>query len=107
MAKAVERTLSGDSAALRICIDRLIRPPKRRITRSRCRRSLADKGRIVIDALGVEKLSPEEAGTILQALATQAGIVEGDELEKRIAALEKRSGRYPPLWRYDRGCIQF
>jgi len=37
------------------------------------------------------KLTPDEAGTILQALATQARIVEADEIEKRVAALEKNA----------------
>ncbi len=96
VAKAVELALNGDSAALRICIDRLIPAAKAKddpVSLPPLTGSLADKGRIVIDALGDEKLSPEEAGTILQALATQARIVEGDELEKRIAALEKCAGR--------------
>ena len=96
VAKAVELALNGDSAALRICIDRLIPAAKAKddpVSLPPMTGSLADKGRIVIEALGAEQLSPEEAGTILQALATQARIVEGDELEKRIAALEKSADR--------------
>jgi hypothetical protein len=95
VAKAVELALGGDSTALRICIDRLIPAAKAKddpVTLPPLTGSLADKGRVVIDALADEKLSPEEAGTILQAFATQARIVEGDELEKRIKALEKSAG---------------
>ena len=43
----------------------------------------------MIDALADETLSPEEAGAIMQALATQARIVEVDEIEQRVTALEK------------------
>ncbi len=92
VAKAVELALSGDSAALRICIDRLIPAAKARddpVSLPPLIGSLADKGRIVIGALADETLSPEEAGAIMQALATQARIVEVDEIEQRVAALEK------------------
>jgi hypothetical protein len=40
-------------------------------------------------ALGTGELSLDEARTILSALATLARIVEVDEMEKRITALEK------------------
>ena len=39
--------------------------------------------------------SPDEAATILSALATQARIVEVDEMEKRITALEKGTNGKP------------
>jgi len=51
--------------------------------------SLADNAKVVVTALGTGELSPDEAVTILSALATQARIVEVDEMEKRITALEK------------------
>src|SRR5215813_8515120 len=75
--KVVELALAGDGAALRICIDRLIPAAKAKddpVSLPTLTGSLADQGRIVIEALAQEKLSPEEAATILQALATQARI---------------------------------
>jgi hypothetical protein len=48
---------------------------------------LADQGRVVIEALAQENLSPEEAATILQALATQTRIVETSEIEERLTVL--------------------
>ena len=92
VAKVVERALAGDSTALRICIDRLIPAAKAKddpLSLPELTGSLADQGRIVIEALAQEKLSPEEAATILQALATQARIVETDEIEARLTALEE------------------
>lgn len=92
VAKAVELALSGDSTALRICIDRLIPPAKAKddpVTLPALSDSLADNGRLVIQALAESKLTPEEAGAIMQAMATQARIVEIDEIEKRVTALEQ------------------
>ena len=55
--------------------------------------SLADQGAAVIDAIAQEQLTPDEAATILQAIATQARIVEIDEIEKRLTALEQTNGK--------------
>ena len=49
--------------------------------------SLSDQGRVVIEALAQEKLSPEEAATILQALARQTRIVEAVEIEAALVGL--------------------
>ena len=92
VAKAVELALAGDGTALRICIDRLIPAIKAKddsVSLPSLNGSLADQGRVVVEALAEGKLSPEEVSTILQALATQARIVEVDEIEKRVTALEK------------------
>ena len=54
VAKVVETALEGDSTALRICIDRLIPAAKAKddpVSLPPLLGSLADKGRIVIDAL--------------------------------------------------------
>ena len=92
VAKAVELALSGDASALRICIDRIIPAAKAKddpVTLPALNGSLADNAKVVVTALGTGELSPDEAATILSALATQARIVEVDEMEKRITALEK------------------
>ncbi len=94
IAKAVEMALSGDSAALRICVDRLIPPAKARDDAVRLPwpgGSLSENGRAVLEALAGEKLTPDEAQTILQAIATQARIVEVDDIEKRVTLLEQRA----------------
>ncbi len=92
VAKAVEMALAGDATALRLCLDRLIPPARAKddpVSVPGLSGSLADSGRIVIEALAAEKLAPDEAATILQAIATQARIVEVDDIEKRVAALEQ------------------
>ncbi|RPI22749.1 MAG: hypothetical protein EHM61_21520 [Acidobacteria bacterium] len=52
---------------------------------------LAAQGRTVLEALSGGELSPNQAATVMQAISAQARIVEVDELEQRIAALEGKS----------------
>ena len=54
--------------------------------------NLAAQGRAVLDALSAGSVTPSQASTIMQAIAAQARIVETDELERRVAALEKAKG---------------
>src|SRR5215468_11032118 len=68
--KAVEMALAGDTAALRVCLDRLIPPAKSRDDPVELRAmtgSLTDNSRAVVDALAKGELTPEEAATVLQA----------------------------------------
>jgi len=57
--------------------------------------SMADNTRVVIAALAAAELTPDEAATILRALASQTRIIEVDEIEKRIAALEQEIQKGP------------
>lgn len=54
--------------------------------------TLSERGEVVAKALADGDLSPGQAGAIMQALAALARIVEVDELERRIAALESAQG---------------
>lgn len=92
IAKAVEMAKGGDAGALRICLDRLIPPAKAKddpVSLPGLTDSLAENSREVIRALAKGDLTPEEAGTVLQALASQVRIIEADEIERRLAALEQ------------------
>jgi hypothetical protein len=83
---------AGDATALRICIDRLIPPAKPKddpVTLPGMSGSLADNTRVVVAALADGELSPDEAATVLQALASQVRIIEASEIEERITALEQ------------------
>jgi hypothetical protein len=93
VAKAVDLAKNGDTTALRICLDRLIPPVKAKdqpVQLPSLAGSLADSGRVILEALAEGRLSPEEAAHILQALSTQAKINEIDEIERRVAALEAK-----------------
>jgi len=91
VAKVVEMAKAGDATALRICLDRLIPPAKAKddpVTLPGMDGSQADSARLVVKALADGEITPEEAGTILQALTSQVRIIEADEIEKRLGALE-------------------
>lgn len=51
---------------------------------------LATQGRAVVNALARGVIPPGQAGVLLSGLATLARLIELDELERRIAALEQR-----------------
>jgi len=51
---------------------------------------LADQGRTVLAALSEGRLTPTQAATVMQAIASQCRIIEIDELARRVAALEER-----------------
>ena len=51
---------------------------------------LAEQGRAVVLALATGKIPPTQAGTILSGLASLARLVELDEIDRRLSALEER-----------------
>lgn len=53
-------------------------------------RSLSQQGQAVIAAMGRGELSPGQVAAVLSSLASQAKLVEADELEQRIRTLEER-----------------
>ena len=94
--KVVEMAMSGDTTALRICIDRLMPALKARdepVDVPTFVGSLGERGRAVLDALASGDLTPDQAATMLSAIGTQARIVEIDEIEKRVTALESVKGK--------------
>lgn len=97
--KAVDMALAGDATALRICIDRLIPATKAKDSPIRLEGlcgSLGEQGQSVVNAMAAGDLTPDEASAVMSVISAQARIIEADELEKRIAALEgKTNGNEP------------
>lgn len=90
--KVVSLALNGDTTALRICIDRLTPPIRAKdtpVSIGKLEGTLAGQGRVVLDALSSGRITPDEAGGLMQVISAQARIVEVDEIEKRVAALER------------------
>lgn len=93
IAKAVEMALAGDSQAMRLCLERIVPALKSKdspvtIPGFADAETTAEKGQAVMAALASGDITPTEAATAMQALAGLSRIIETDELEKRIAALE-------------------
>lgn len=92
--KAVELALAGDTTALRICIDRCIPAIKAKdepVELPALNGSLAEQGDAVMRAMAAGTITPDQANAVMQVISAQARIIEVDELEKRIAALEGKS----------------
>jgi hypothetical protein len=97
IAKVVELAKEGDTAALRVCIERLIPPAKAKddpIDLPDLKQdALVDSGRAVLNAVSEGRITPEEAATIMSSISGQVRIVEATDLEQRIAALEQAAGK--------------
>lgn len=90
--KVVQMAKDGDAAALRICIDRLIPPIKaieEPVKLDALDGTLSEQAQSILRAMAEGKLASSQAATLLQALASQTRIIEAEELEKRVKALEE------------------
>jgi hypothetical protein len=84
----------SDTAAAKLLIERCIpavKPIEMTITLPLAPdASMADQGRAVVAALAAGKIPPTQAGLILSGLGSLAKLVELDELDRRLTALEER-----------------
>jgi len=95
--KAVEMAKEGDMGALRLCLERLIPPIKSKddpviVKGLKGDASLVKQGQVIVSAMAAGDITPAEASTLIQAISQQARIIEIEELEKRLATLEKKYG---------------
>jgi len=54
--------------------------------------TLTDKAVSIVDGVTAGSISTDEAARLLQALGSAARIIETDELERRVSALEVKHG---------------
>jgi hypothetical protein len=86
----VEKALAGDTTALRICIDRLVAPVRGNpVNIGNFSGTLSERGERVMEAIAQGSISAEDAVSLMSVIQMQTRIVESDELEKRLSALEK------------------
>ena len=91
--KLVEQAKAGDPGAARLLLERVLSPMKateQAVTLALPVGSLADQGRALLAAAGSGGLAPGQAAQLLAGLGALAKLIETDELERRIAALEAR-----------------
>jgi hypothetical protein len=90
--KLIALALEGDVMAARLLIERAVpamKPIELPVELSIPQDAgLADQGRAVVSALAGGLIAPGQAASILTALAGIARLVELDEIEKRLSALE-------------------
>lgn len=95
--KAKDLAMEGDTTALRLCLERLVPPIKIKdepvqIEGLEGSQTLVEQGQAIINALATGQLTPSEAATLMQSVATQARIIEVEELDRRLSVLESHGG---------------
>jgi hypothetical protein len=86
--------LEGDVAAARLLIERIVPPVKPTelpVPMTLPDGTLSEQGRAVLGAIGTGTLAPGQGSALLTAIGALARLVELDEIERRLAALEGRS----------------
>ena len=95
VATAIKLAIAGDATALRLCLDRVVpafKPVGTPVLLPALPLGLSPKGERLMAHVAAGDLSPDEAATIMGALAQLARITEISELERRVAALEGATG---------------
>lgn len=91
--KAIDTALAGDTAALRLCLER-IAPPRKdapvsfTLAPMATAKDAATAAAAVLDAVALGDLTPTEAAQIMGLIETYRRTLETCELEARVAALE-------------------
>ena len=92
--RLVAAALQGDVSAARLLLERVCPPLK--ATEEAAPLALPDgtlteQGRAVLGAVAAGELAPGQGAALLGAIGTLARVVEVDELERRLTALEART----------------
>lgn len=91
--KAVSLALSGDPAALKMCLDRICPPIKATPEPVKAglptTGTLAEQGAAVYQAVARGEITTDEGAALMQVLQAQCRIVELSEMEARLEKLEQ------------------
>jgi Family of unknown function (DUF5681) len=92
--KLIEKATEGDTTALRLCLERLL-PPKRDrpvtfdLPKIETAADAVKASSSVLAACAAGDLSPGDAAEIMKLISSHTRVLETNELEARLAALEK------------------
>ena len=91
---AIDKALDGDTAALRLCLDRIVRPRRDApisiaLAPIRSAADAAAASAAVLASVAKGEVTPDEAGRIMALLESHKSIMAASDLEQRIAALEE------------------
>lgn len=92
LVKLIAQAKAGDTQAARLLLERTLPPikPQEQVTPLTLPDStLTDQGRAILAAVAAGQLAPGAGAQLVAAVGQLAKIAEIDELERRIAALEK------------------
>jgi hypothetical protein len=96
--KCVELALSGDTTALRLCMERLApvlksRPVTIELPVVETAADILKAQSAAIQAMAAGEITPDECATVTGVLETKRKAIETVEIEQRIAALEQHMER--------------
>ena len=91
---AIDKALDGDTAALRLCLDRIARPRRDapisiHLPPVRSAAEAAEASASLLASVAKGEVTPDEAGRIMALLESHKTIMAAGDLERRIAALEE------------------
>lgn len=92
IAKARDMALAGDVNMIRLLIEKVVPTPK--VTDSPIDLgsplvgSATEMGAVVLAAVSAGRITPDQADSIMRAIANQSRVIEVDELLRRVEALE-------------------
>jgi hypothetical protein len=92
----ITKAKEGDMAAIRLVAERVCAPIKATEEGADFQMTgdtLTDKAASVLAAIGTGELAPSQASQLLQGLGALAKILETDELQRRIKALEEGAAK--------------
>ena len=97
IAATVERALTGDPAASKLLLDRVLPAlrPQDPAVRLDLGKGLSADTDAVLVALGAGKITPAQGGQLLNGLGVAARIQEVDDLVRRVEALEESQNAKP------------
>jgi hypothetical protein len=87
----------GDVQAARLILERILpsfKPTEQAMELALEGKTLTDKGRAVLDAVSAGELAPGHGSQLIAAIGTLARVAEIDDLERRIAELERSSAEH-------------
>jgi hypothetical protein len=92
--KVIEKALDGDTAALRLCLDRLLPPRRERhvtfdLPKIESAKDAQAAASAILAACAVGNLSPGEATVLMDLVSGYLRTLETTELEARVVALEQ------------------
>ena len=91
----ISRAMYGDMAAARLLLERTVAPlkavePAQALDLPKA--SLSQQGHAVLNAAAMGEVTPAQATALIGAMGALAKVIEFDELEARIRALETANG---------------
>lgn len=96
--KAIEKALEGDTAAMRLCLERMLparkdRPVSFTLPPIDSVQDAANASGALLQAVAEGEITPSEAGEITKIIETHIRILEVSEIEQRLRKLEEATAK--------------